>query len=47
MDPNATMRRLRDALQTGDRDEALEALGDLLDWLKKGGLLPEWPADAD
>ena len=54
MDPDAVMRRLRDALSdfgcAGDDEEAIEAanefgsaFADLDGWLSKGGFLPrEW-----
>lgn len=43
MDPQATLAKLLDALHRGeddDRDDALEALEDLAEWIKKNGFLP-------
>jgi hypothetical protein len=43
MDPNATLSRLLDALGTGDRAEASEAISALYEWIAKGGMLPDDP----
>jgi hypothetical protein len=40
MDPNATLRRWRDAKKDGDFSEAREARSDLREWIRKGGFLP-------
>lgn len=40
MDPNAAVRRWRKAIQSGDHDEAREALQDLKDWIRRGGAHP-------
>ena len=44
MDPNATLKKLLDAIAAGEREETLEALSDLHAWLAKGGFMPEPPA---
>jgi len=44
MDPDATLARFLDACNDEDREEATEALEDLLGWIKRGGFLPRrWP----
>ncbi len=43
MDPNATLRRFLDACRDGDTDDAMEAIGDLHDWIVAGGFLPADP----
>ena len=45
MDPNATLSRFLDALGTGDRADAAEAISALHDWIAKGGFLPDDPRD--
>lgn len=40
MDPNAALELYR----TGDADERAEAAGDLREWVRKGGFLPDWTA---
>jgi hypothetical protein len=40
MDPNATLKNLLDACDKGNRDEALGAVADLVQWFGKGGFLP-------
>jgi hypothetical protein len=41
MDPNATVRDLRSALEAGDLDAAKEAAENLRAWIRKGGFLPD------
>lgn len=43
MDPNTCLRRILDALRDADRDEFLEAMIDLFQWVEKGGALPTDP----
>jgi len=43
MDPNATLKKLRNALAHGDMTEAVEATVDLASWLNGGGFEPDWP----
>jgi hypothetical protein len=43
MDPDASLKRLLDALRRGHRKAACEALMDLLDWISQGGVLPMDP----
>jgi hypothetical protein len=45
VDPNATWRRLLDALRGNDYMEARAGARDLLDWLGKGGFLPRVTGD--
>lgn len=45
MDPNATLRMMVRAMAEGDRDEALDAMDNLRDWLMAGGFLPERAAE--
>ena len=40
MDPDATIRRIRDALLDNDREESVASLRDLADWLEGGGFFP-------
>ena len=40
MDPDACLRRLSEALEDGDLEEAKHAAQDLRDWLDKGGFAP-------
>jgi hypothetical protein len=39
MDPNACLREILAALETGDRETAIERLRDLADWLQAGGVV--------
>lgn len=41
MDPNETLRRLAAALRNADRDEAHELVDALVDWIDRGGFVPE------
>jgi len=41
MDPTACLKRFLDASADQDRDEAMEALAELGDWLNMGGFLPQ------
>lgn len=41
MDPNVCLQQFLEACEYNDRDEAIAALEDLLDWLNEGGSLPE------
>jgi hypothetical protein len=41
MDPNACCRRILDAAEVEDFEEAYEALQDLQEWLAKGGFKPK------
>jgi len=41
MDPNAALNRLNDALDDGDFEGAVDAAGALVEWIEKGGLLPD------
>ena len=41
MDPNACLRRLLDAQDEGDYEEAGEAAADLEEWLLRGGFVPD------
>ena len=44
MDPDACLARFLDACHDDDREEAIAALEDLQEWLRKGGFLPKrWP----
>lgn len=45
MDPNATMRRLLDAIQVQDEDECDAALEDLVSWLRSGGFPPVFTSE--
>ena len=45
MDPNACLMRFLLACQAEDRDEAVDALEDLGDWLHGGGFLPDVEQD--
>lgn len=40
MDPDACLRRIEDAIQDDDYEEATTACLDLLHWISKGGFLP-------
>lgn len=40
MDPNATLKNLLGACDKENRDEALCAIGELVQWFGKGGFLP-------
>lgn len=42
MDPNACLRRFKEALAEHDRAEAVYAASDLRDWLLNGGFEPDW-----
>jgi len=44
MDPNATLKLMVEAFARGERDEGLDALENLRDWLMSGGFLPEQAA---
>ncbi len=48
MDPNATLNRLIDAATTRDQDpqDILDAAEDLVDWIDRGGFLPDDPRKA-
>ena len=41
MDPNAALREMVEAFARGDRDEGLDRLDGLRDWLMSGGFVPE------
>jgi predicted Zn-ribbon and HTH transcriptional regulator len=41
MDPNETLTELLKSINNDDREEAIEHLENLADWLKKGGFMPE------
>lgn len=41
MDPDTTYNLIQDAIANKNRDEAVQALEDLADWLKKGGFFPQ------
>jgi hypothetical protein len=43
MDPDACLRALLDAFRDGNRMASYRHLEDLLDWVAKGGFLPEDP----
>ena len=40
MDPDATLKRMVRAMADEDKDEALDAMDDLRNWLIAGGFLP-------
>jgi hypothetical protein len=40
MDPNATLKRWRDAVKDGDNDEVADAVEDLRNWIRRGGFKP-------
>lgn len=42
MDPNTCLHRIHDALATGNRGDAAEAVEDLRGWLRRGGFEPDW-----
>ena len=42
MDPNATLRRLDEAMDEREMDEAGFIVKDLARWLASGGFEPEW-----
>jgi len=42
MDPNAVMRRISEALDDDDQEEAREARATLRGWLGAGGFEPDW-----
>lgn len=44
MDPNAALKEMVEAFARGERDEGLDALDNLRDWLMGGGFLPETEA---
>lgn len=46
MDPNQALADLLDACEKGDREQALESLENLQDWLAKGGFFPEVKRDS-
>jgi hypothetical protein len=46
MDPNATLRRWRQALKDRDFDDASEAKKDLQEWIRRGGFAPTIPMSA-
>ena len=41
MDPVACFEQLRDAMEYGDDVVAEEAASNLIDWIKRGGFVPE------
>ena len=41
MDPTAALKAFRDAIITGDTQDAAEALAGLDGWLNNGGFMPE------
>lgn len=41
MDPNATYANLIAALEDNDREHALNSLSVLIEWLSRGGFVPE------
>ena len=41
MDPSATLERLREAYGQDDWDEITAASEDMLEWIRKGGGLPD------
>jgi hypothetical protein len=43
MDPQATLELFLAACEEDDRDGAIEALENMLGWIKKGGFLPYDP----
>lgn len=43
MDPNATLKLLLDAFHDSDREAAFDAIENLMDWMTKGGFLPNDP----
>jgi len=40
MDPNVCFSELTEALKTGDREESIQLLDNLRDWLSRGGFFP-------
>ena len=40
MDPNATLRRMRDAIRANDLEGIEETAGYLIVWLERGGFIP-------
>lgn len=42
MDPNATLRMIQEALESGDYTEARYLKHELLNWLSRGGFEPKW-----
>ena len=45
MDPQATLQRIKEALEEGEREEARHAAVDLVAWLRKGGFRPCFSRD--
>lgn len=43
MDPTACLHRILASLRAKDRDEAIDALRDLADWIENRGALPNVP----
>jgi len=41
MDPNQCLMFILEDMESGDRDGTIDNLENLLDWVKKGGFLPE------
>lgn len=41
MDPQVTLAQALICMQEDNRDEAIEALEELAQWLRKGGLMPQ------
>lgn len=44
MDPNATLKRLSDALDIDELFDAHDAVSDLENWIAGGGFPPDWDA---
>jgi len=44
MDPNATLRMIESALESGDREAAKDSRRDLVWWMERGGFAPDWEA---
>lgn len=40
MDPDACLLRILEAFRAQDRNEAIEAMEDLAEWLRRGGFMP-------
>lgn len=43
MDPDTCLLRILDAINDGDREEAIGSLEDLIGWLTKKGAMPSLP----
>lgn len=41
MDPNVTLRKMLEHMAAGERDDALDSLDALRDWLMGAGFMPE------